>query len=258
MLEGEHPARTAEAGHHLVDAEERPVAAAELLRSREVAVRRQVDALALHRLDEEERNVFSPQLGLERLEVAERNLLTPGQQRLEACFELLVAVHRGCAERQSVEAVVGGEDARASGRRAPELDRRLDRLAAGAREQAALDAAAGEPGQGLGEQAGEQRRPQREHPRRLELEHLDKGRANPRVVPADAVHPEAAEQVEIARPVGVVEVRALGTRPGPVEADRPQDPHELRVDGAGPEVEILAAPRVEQRSEAELAHRAGL
>ena len=40
VLEGEHPARPAEAGHHLVDAEERPVAAAELLRAREVAVRR--------------------------------------------------------------------------------------------------------------------------------------------------------------------------------------------------------------------------
>jgi hypothetical protein len=60
VLEGEHPARAAEAGHHLVDAEERPVAAAELLGSREVAVRREVDALALHRLNEEERHVFSP------------------------------------------------------------------------------------------------------------------------------------------------------------------------------------------------------
>ena len=255
MLEGEHPARAAEAGHHLVDAEERPVAAAELLRSREVAVRRQVDALALHRLDEEERHVLAPQFGLERLEVAERNLLAPGQQRLEARLELLVAVHRGCAERQSVETVLGGEDARASGRRAPELDCRLDRLAAGAREQAALDSAAGEPGQRLGEQAGEQRRPQREHPRRLERERLGEGRANPRVVPAGAVHPEAPEQVEVARAVGVVEIRALRTCPGPVEADRPQDPHELRVDGAGPEVEILAAPRVEQRAEAEVAHR---
>ena len=162
------------------------------------------------------------------------------------------------AERQAVEAVVGGEDARASGRGAPELDRRLDRLAAGAREQAALDPAAGEPDQLLGEQAGKERRPHREHPRRLELERLDERGADPRVVAADAVHPEAAEQVEVARPVGVVEVRALGARPRAVEADRPQDPHELRVDRARPEVEILAAPRVEQRLEAEVAHRAGL
>src|SRR5205814_4993939 len=117
VLEGEHPARAAEAGHHLVDAEERPVTAAQLLRSGEVAVRRQVDALALHRLDEKERHVFSPQLGLERLEVAERNLLAPGQQRLEARLELLAAVHRGCAERQAVETVVGREDARASDRK---------------------------------------------------------------------------------------------------------------------------------------------
>ena len=41
------PARPAEAGLHLVDAEERAVAAAELLRAAQVAVGREVDALAL-------------------------------------------------------------------------------------------------------------------------------------------------------------------------------------------------------------------
>ena len=84
MLEREHPARPPEPGHHLVDAEERPVAAAQLLRSLEVAVRRQVDPLALHRLDEEERDVLASQLRLERVEIAERNLLESGQERLEA------------------------------------------------------------------------------------------------------------------------------------------------------------------------------
>ena len=87
--------------------------------------------------------------------------------------------------------------------------------------------------------------PSREHPRRLEPECLDERGADSRVVAADAVHPEAAEQVEETRPVGVVEVRALGARPGAVEADRPQHAHELRVDRPRPEVEILAAPRAE-------------
>ena len=154
--------------------------------------------------------------------------------------------------------MLGGEDALALRRRPPELDRRLDGLRAGAREEAALDAAAGEPDQRLGQQAGEKRRAEREHPRRLELERLDERCADARVVPADAVHPEAAEHVEVARPVCVVEVRALGARPRAVEADRPQHPHELRVDRPRPEVEILAAPRVEQLSEAEIAHSGGL
>ena len=153
-----------------------------------------------------------------------------------------------------MEAVLGREHAAAPGRCAAELDRGLDRLGARAREQAALDAAAGERDQLLREQAGEERRPHREHPGRLELECLDERGADPRVVPADAVHPEAAEQVEVARAVRVVEVRALGARPRAVEADRPQHPRELRVDCAGPEVEILAAPRLEQRLEAEVAH----
>ena len=118
----------------------------------------------------------------------------------------------------------------------------------------ALDPAAGEPDQLLCEQAGKERRPHREHPGRLEPERLGERGADTRVVAADAVHPEAAEQVEVARAVRVVEVRALGARPRAVEADRSQHPHELRVDRPRPEVEILAAPRVEQRLEAEVAH----
>ena len=244
MLEREHAPCPPEAGHHLVDAEERPVAPAELLRPLEVAVRRQVDALALHRLDEEERDVLAPQLLLQRREVAERHLLESRQERLEARRELFVAVRRERAECQAVEAVLGGEDAFASG--------------AGAREQAALDPAACEADQLLGEQAGQECRPHREHPGCLEPECLDERGADPRVVAADAVHPEAAEQVEVARPVRVVEIRAFRARPRPVEADRPQDPHELRVDRPRPELEILAAPRVEQCFEAEIAHRRGL
>ena len=88
MLEREQPPVRPKPGLHLVDAEERAVAAAELLRALEVAGRRQVDALALHRLDEEDRDVLAPQLALERVEVAERHVREPGQQRPEALGEL--------------------------------------------------------------------------------------------------------------------------------------------------------------------------
>ena len=63
MLEREHRPRAAEAGLHLVDAEERPVPAAQRLRAFEVAGRREMHALALHRLDDEERDVLAAQLG---------------------------------------------------------------------------------------------------------------------------------------------------------------------------------------------------
>ena len=157
-----------------------------------------------------------------------------------------------------MEAMLGGDDSLAFRRCAPELECRLDRFAARVREQATFDSAAGERDQLLGQEAGKKRRPQREHSGCLELERLAECRPDARVVAADAVHPEATEQVEEPCPVGVEEVCALGAGPRPVEADRAQHPHELRVDRARPELEILAAPRVEQRPEAEVAHRGGL
>ena len=115
MLQREQPPGTAEAGLHLVHAEERPVAAAELLRAREVAVGRQVHALALHRLDEEERDVLAGELALERLEVVPGHAREAGQQRPEALGELRARVGRERPERQPVERVLGAR-ARASGR----------------------------------------------------------------------------------------------------------------------------------------------
>src|SRR3954462_13357936 len=82
VLEGEHPARSPEPGHHLVDAEERPVAAAQLLGALEVPVGRQMDSLPLHRFDDEERDVLTAQLLLEPFEVSEWNLLESREKRL--------------------------------------------------------------------------------------------------------------------------------------------------------------------------------
>ena len=107
MLEGEQPARAAEARLHLVDGEECPVAAAELLCAFEVAVRRQIHALALDRLDEEERHVLADQLTLESVQVAERDLRELRQQRSEALDEVRIAVRRERAESQAVKRVVG-------------------------------------------------------------------------------------------------------------------------------------------------------
>ena len=114
VLEREHAPRPAEAGLHLVDGEERPVAAAELLRALEVAGRRQVDAFPLDRLDEEDGDVLALQLLLERGEIAERDAAEAGQERLEAVGELGAAVRGERAEREAVEAVVARDDARAA------------------------------------------------------------------------------------------------------------------------------------------------
>ena len=106
VLEREELAGAPEAGLHLVDAEERPVAAAQLLRALEVARRRQEDAVADDRLDDEERDVLGAQLGLERVEVAERDAREARHERLEALGERRVAGRGERAERQPVEAAL--------------------------------------------------------------------------------------------------------------------------------------------------------
>ena len=250
VLEREHAAGAAEAGLHLVDAEERPVAAAELLRALEVAGLGEVDALALHGLDEEERDVLARELALERLEVVERHAREAGEQRLEAVAELGAAARGQRAERQAVEAVLGRDDARPLRRGAAELDRRLDRLGAGVREEDAVDRGGQPLDERLREPRGDRRDAELHRVRRLRLQVLDQRRLDARVVAADREHAEAAEQVEVLGAVRVGEVRAVRARPALVEADRPQHADELRVDRARPRLErvVPVASAVRARS----------
>ena len=156
MLEGEQLPGPAEAGLHLVDREQRAVAAAELLRAGEVAVRREVDAVTLDRLDEEERDVPAAELTLERVEIAERDLGEPRQQRPEALGEGRPAVRGQCPQSEPVEAVPRREHARAAGGRSSELERGLDGFGAGACEQDARESLRRPLEQLLREQAREQ------------------------------------------------------------------------------------------------------
>ena len=253
MLGGEQLPGAAEAGLHLVEAEERAVAAAELLRAGEVAVGGQDHALAEDRLDDEHRDVLAAQLGLERVEVVERHAGDPREVRAEAVGERRLAVDRQRAERQPVEGVLDADDALPLRRRAAELDRRLDRLGAAVREQRLPD----RRGRAADELLGEQRRHRRHaHLRRvrgLDLHRLGEPVADARVVPPDVEHPEAAEPVEIAVAARVVEIGALGARPVAVEPDRPQHADHLRVHVLGVQVERLAGARLEQV--VQLAHR---
>ena len=60
------------------------------------------------------------------------------------------------------------------------------------------------------------------------------------VVAPDREHAVAAEQVQVALAGGVDQVRPLAADPGPVEAERPQDPPHLRVQIAVVERHLLA------------------
>ena len=97
---------TAETGLDLVGDEEGPVASAELRDGVPVLLRRDVDALALDRFDDEGRDVARTQLALEGVGVPERHRAEAGDQRPETLAELGPAVQRQRAEREAVEGVV--------------------------------------------------------------------------------------------------------------------------------------------------------
>src|SRR5204863_4611203 len=99
------------------------------------------------------------------------------------------------------------------------------------------------------EQARKRRDSQLHLARRSQFECLDQRGADARVVTSHVVHPEAAEQVEKLRSIRVVEVGAFRAPPAAVEADRPQQADELRVDRPRVQVELLAPMLVEQLSQ---------
>ena len=78
MLDREEAAGAPEAGLDLVGDEQRAVAAADLGGRLQIAVGRQVDALALDRLDDEGRASRGGQRALQRRQVVERNAVQSG------------------------------------------------------------------------------------------------------------------------------------------------------------------------------------
>ena len=153
-----------------------------------------------------------------------------------------------------MEAVLCGEHARSARRCASELDRRLDRLRAGAREQHALQPRRRAADQLLRKQRRQRRRAELHRSRQVELERFDERCANARVVAPDVEHPEAAEHVEVLVAALVPEVRALRACPLAVEADLLENPRELRVDRAAPQVDVAVVPLREQLGESQIAH----
>jgi hypothetical protein len=75
----EELAGAADAGLDFVGDEQRAVFAAERERARQELVGRQVDALALDRLDDESRDLLRRQRALERCEIVEGNRRAAGQ-----------------------------------------------------------------------------------------------------------------------------------------------------------------------------------
>ena len=245
MLEREETAGAADTGLHLVADEERAGRAAGGLRSLEVAGRRQVHALALDRLYDERRHIATVQLAPQRLNVAERDSHAIVQKRAESVAELRVAVERKRPQRQPVEGVLGVKDPRATGGRARQLDRCLDRFRTAVGGDHRRDPRRRARHELLGEHARQEGDAELGEAGGLCVECLAQRFHDGRMAAPHGEHAVAAEQIEIALAGGVDQMRALTVAPIAIEAERAHDPPELAIEIAVVEAERLTRALLE-------------
>ena len=245
MLDREEAAGAAEAGLDFVGDEQGAVPAAKLGGRLQIAVGGHVDALALDRLDDEGRDLARRQRPLERDQVVEGDADAIGQQRLEAVAEHVVAVERQRAIGEAVIGVVAEDDARPPGRGAGELDRRLDGFGAGIGEEDLVEIGHARQ-QPLGQNAGERRDIHLHEIGQLAVEDAFQRIAQRRMIAADGENAEAAQQIEIARAVAVVEILACAAAEPHVIADGAQHPDHLLVEMAA--VHVIAVGLAARRT----------
>src|SRR5204862_6353873 len=107
LLVGEQRAGSSEPGLDLVDGEERAVPVAQVGGFAQIVLRRDEDALALDRLDDERGDVAAFGLATQCVESAEGDALAAGGQVAEPVSELAPSVQRQGAGGQAMERVVG-------------------------------------------------------------------------------------------------------------------------------------------------------
>ena len=113
LLVAEERARASEAGLHLVEDHERLVPAAQRLRLLPELVRREVDPLALDRLDDERRHVAPPELAGQGRRCRRRgSCRRPGGGARNPVRNSLPPLRAQRAGGEAVEGVVAIEDAR--------------------------------------------------------------------------------------------------------------------------------------------------
>ena len=129
-----------------------------------------------------------------------------------------------------------GQDFRALGRSTRELDRGFDCLGSGIGKENLV-----EIGrlceQSFRKHAGQRRDIHLDKVGQFRVQHALERGAQRRMVPADAEHPEAAEQVEIPRAGPVIKILAGAAAEAHVVADGPQHPDHLLIQVAAVQVE---------------------
>ena len=196
------------------------------------------------------------QLGVEGRQIVERHKGDAGQQRFEGRLGSGAAVHRKGAQRQTVKAVLDGDHPRPAGGGASQLESGFDGLGAAIDEQDPVGRRRRDLQEGLGEQSGQVGQTELREARGLQRQQILESPAHRRVVAPHVVHAKTAEPVEELRAVAVEQVRTLGSRPLPVEAEDPQNLNEAWVRVPRVQVEALAGTLGKQVSQAEVVHLA--
>ena len=120
------------------------------------------------------------------------------------------------------------DDAGPAGGAARELDRGLDAFGAGIGEEHLVQIGHVFQ-QPLGEHAGERRDVELDQIGQVAVEHAFQRLAHRRMVAPDRKHAKAAQQVEIARAIAIVEVLPLPLLEADIVADGLENPNELLV-----------------------------
>ena len=231
VFEREEAAGAAHAGLDFVGDHQGSVLAAQRERLREIVVRGQVYALALDRLDHEGRDLPGRERALQRRKVVEGNFGAIRQEGAETLAEDFVADQRDRTIGEAMEGMTAIDEPRPAGGCAGELDGGFDRFGAGIGEEHLL--AIGNPRQQpLGKHAGERRHVHLHEIGQVGIEHALEHVAHRRMIAADREHAPPAQQVEVFRPVPVVEVLAAPRAKSDVIADGLEHPHHLLVEVA--------------------------
>jgi len=193
-----------------------------------------------------EHRAETAQLGSQRLDVTERDARAVRQQRPEAGAELLVAVERKRAQRETVEGVSRVEDARAPSRRSRELHRPLDGLGARVGGDHGRDTRRGPGDESLGKGSRQQAHAELGEVGGARVHEVAQRGDHVGVIAADREGPVPAQQVEITLSLGVDQVHALAVRPLAVEPERSHDPAQLGVQEAVVEIHRVAASQRDQ------------
>ena len=130
-----------------------------------------------------------------------------------------------------MKGVLAGQDFRAAGRRAGELDRRFHRLGAGIGKEHLVQIGRFRQ-QPLRQNARQSRNIHLHEVRQFGVENAFQGGPQGRMIAADAEHAETAQQIEIARPGPVIEILADAAPKADVVADGPQHPDHLLIQEA--------------------------